>query len=67
MNLLQEVIKLIQQFATMGGGLWILWGAITLGIGLKDSSGPQIQQGIWQVVGGGMIVLAAQLFVQIKV
>ncbi|EFH71688.1 hypothetical protein GV51_1224 [Gardnerella vaginalis 5-1] len=30
--------------------------------GLKDQNGPQTQSGVWQVVGGGLIIAAAALF-----
>lgn len=60
--LLQSVLDLISGFAMLGGGLWLLWGAIVLGGGLKDHNGPQIQTGVWQVVGGGLILAAAALF-----
>lgn len=60
--LLQSVLDLISSFALLGGSLWLLWGAIVLGGGLKDSNGPQIQTGVWQVVGGGLILAAAALF-----
>lgn len=66
-NLLPDILKLFTQFATIGGGLWLVWGAITTGLALKDHNGPQIQSGIWQVVGGGMIVAAALLFARIAV
>ena len=67
MDLLTSVMKLIQAAATIGGGLWLLWGAITLGGALKNHDGPPIQSGIWQVVGGGVILAAALLFAQIDV
>ncbi|EIQ7064275.1 hypothetical protein LVO94_002217 [Enterococcus faecalis] len=62
MDLVQQVIDLITKFATIGGGLWLVWGAIVLAGGLKDKNGPQLQSGIWQVVGGAMIIAAALLF-----
>lgn len=57
-----QVLNLISKFAIIGGSLWMLWGAIVLAGGLKDKNGPQLQAGIWQIVGGGMIVAAAALF-----
>lgn len=62
MDLVKQVIDLITKFATIGGGLWLVWGAIVLAGGLKDKNGPQLQSGIWQVVGGAMIIAAALLF-----
>lgn len=51
MDLVKQVIDLIAKFSTIGGGLWLVWGAIVLAGGLKDKNGPQLQSGIWQVVG----------------
>lgn len=67
MDLVKQVIDLISKFATIGGGLWLVWGAIVLAGGLKDKNGPQLQSGIWQVVGGAMIIAAALLFKSIAV
>lgn len=59
---ISTITNLMSQFATLGGAFWALWGVIVLAGGLKDKNGPQLQSGIWQIVGGGMIVAAAQLF-----
>jgi hypothetical protein len=67
MDLLNQVLDLIVKFATIGGGLWLVWGVIVLAGGLKDHNGPSIQSGIWQTVGGGMIIVAAQLFTRVIV
>jgi hypothetical protein len=61
-GMLHTILNLFSQFATLGGGLWLVWGAIVLGTSLKDHNGPGIQSGVWQVIGGGMIIAAAQLF-----
>lgn len=61
-DLLNQVLQLFVRFATIGGGLWLVWGAVTFGGGLKDHNGPQTQSGLWQIVGGGMIIAAAQVF-----
>ena len=60
MDLLNQVLQLFVRFATIGGGLWLVWGAVTFGGGLKDHNGPQTQSGLWQIVGGGMIIAAAR-------
>lgn len=62
MDLLSQVLDLITKFAITGGGLWLVWGAVILAGGLKDKNGPQLQSGIWQIVGGGLIIAAAALF-----
>ncbi|MFT8443051.1 MULTISPECIES: hypothetical protein [Bifidobacterium] len=64
---IQTILSLIKTFVTVGGGLWLVWGAIVMGLALRDHQGPQIQSGIWQVVGGGLIIAAAQLFLNIQV
>lgn len=61
-ELLKSILELISSFALLGGGLWLLWGAVVFAGGLRESNGSQTQTGIWQVVGGGMILAAAILF-----
>lgn len=61
-NLLQQVFTLVSRFTLVGGGLWLIWGTIILAGALKDKNGPQLQQGIWQIVGGGLILVAATWF-----
>jgi hypothetical protein len=62
MDLLNTILDLFTKFAIIGGGLWLVWGAIVTGGALKDHNGPQIQTGVWQIVGGGLIIAAAALF-----
>ena len=62
MDLLSQVVSLVVQFATIGGGFWLVWGVIVMAGGLKDKNGPALQSGIWQIVGGGMIIAAVQFF-----
>lgn len=61
-NMLTSVLDLFSQFATIGGGVWLVWGAITVGTNMKDQNGPGMQSGAWQIVGGGLIIAAALLF-----
>ena len=60
--ILSQVLDLFTKFAVIGGGIWAVWGVIIVASGLRDHNRPQIQTGIWQVVGGGLIVAAAALF-----
>lgn len=62
MDLLTQVLTLVQQFSVIGGGLWLVWGVIVLASGLKDKNGPALQSGIWQIVGGALIITAATIF-----
>ena len=62
MDVMNQVLQIIIKFCTIGGGLWCVWGVIVLAGALKDKNGPALQGGIWLIVGGGMIVVAAQLF-----
>lgn len=38
MDLLNQVLTLITRFAIIGGGLWLVWGAVVLAGGLKDKN-----------------------------
>lgn len=60
--LLEKVFSLVSNFTLVGGGLWLIWGTVILASALKDKNGPQLQQGIWQIVGGGLILVAAGWF-----
>ena len=62
MELLNQVLTLVTKFAIIGGGLWLVWRVVVLAGGLKDKNGPALQSGIWQIVGGGLIIAAAALF-----
>ncbi len=62
MDLLNQILDLIKTFAIIGGGLWLVWGAIVFAGALRDQNGPQIQTGLWQIIGGGLIIAAAALF-----
>lgn len=66
MNLFTQVLDLVKLGVSAFGMLWVVWGAVTLGVGIKDKTGPQIAQGFGTLVGGGIIVAAAQLISQIK-
>lgn len=62
MDLLNTILGLISKFAIIGGSLWALWGVFVLAGGLKDKNGPSMQSGIWQIVGGGLMIAASALF-----
>lgn len=64
-SMMADVLKLVQKFALIGGACWTLWGVIVLASALKDKNGPGLQSGIWQIVGGGLIIAASVLFANI--
>ena len=64
---LNELLDLFARFATAGGGIWAIWGVITLAGGLRSHDGQQTQTGMWQALGGVMIVAAGQLFKTIAI
>ena len=66
MEMVSTITTLISNVVTFAGGLLLLFGAVTLGTNLKDQNGPGIQSGIWQCVGGGLIIGAALLFKNIS-
>lgn len=61
-DIMTTILNLITKFAIIGGGLWAVWGVVILAGGLKDKNGPALQSGIWQIIGGGLIIAAAALF-----
>ncbi len=52
------IMGLVQRAVLAGGAIWLTIGAVILGLGLKNKEAPQIQSGIWQVVGGALILAA---------
>lgn len=63
---LESILTLISRFVSIGGGIWLVYGLIVLGTGLKDHNGPGIQSGIWQIVGGALILAGGVLFKSIS-
>ena len=62
MELLNQALELITILTVLGGGRWLPWGVILCAGGLKDKNGPALQSGIWQLIGGGLIIAVTALF-----
>lgn len=62
MSVVTNVLSTLTTWVIIGGGFWAVWGAIVLGGGLRDHNSPQLQSGIWQIVGGAIIIAAASGF-----
>ena len=61
-DLSSKILGLISQFSLIGGAFWAIWGVIVLAGALKDKNGPGLQSGVWQIVGGALIIVAALMF-----
>lgn len=63
---MSPLLNLVASFDNIGGAIWMVWGTIVLASSLKDKNGPGLQSGIWQIVGGLMIMTATYLFKNIS-
>lgn len=66
MDVFQSGINLVQKAIIAFGTVWVVWGLVTLGTGLKDKTGPEIKQGFGTLIGGALIILAAALVSQVN-
>ena len=55
------MIDLLGKGVLAAGSLLAVWGLISVGRGLKDSNGPGIQNGVMELIGGGLIIAAAAI------
>lgn len=67
MDLFNQVLSLASNGVIAFGSIWLVWGLIVLGSGIKDKTAPDIKQGIGQIVGGAMVILAGALITQITI
>lgn len=61
-----QVMSLIQVAIIAGGSIWLVVGAVIFALGLKNKEAPQIQSGIWQIIGGAVIIAAGAFFTNIQ-
>ena len=60
-----QMITLLSKGVLAAGALLAVWGMISVGRGLKDSNGPGIQNGMRELIGGGIVIAASQLITTI--
>ena len=60
-----QMITLLSKGVLAAGALLAVWGIITVGRFLKDTNGPGIQNGIMELIGGGIVIAASQLITTI--
>ena len=61
-----QVMNLFKVAIIAGGSIWLVVGAVIFALGLKNKEAPQIQSGIWQIIGGAVIIAAGVLFTSIN-
>lgn len=61
-ELLTTGLTLLQQACTLGGISLSAWGLVSIGVNLKEHNGTAISGGIFQFLGGILIVAAGKLF-----
>ena len=66
METVTKVLNILSAVVGGYGAFRVVWGLIILGGGLKDQTAPDIKQGIGEIAGGALIVLAAVIILSIK-
>lgn len=62
-NMLSQVITLVSGCVTFLGGFLIVWGAVSLGLAIREQQGgSQIASAISTIAGGAIVVAAAVYF-----
>ena len=62
-DLLAQIIKLVSGCVTFLGGFLVVWGAVSLGLAIREQQGgSQIASAISTIAGGAIIIAAAVYF-----
>ena len=62
----RNVIKLVSGCVTFLGGFLVVWGAVSLGLAIREQQGgPQIATAISTIAGGAIIIAASVCFGQL--
>ena len=65
-SLLANVIKLVSGCVTFLGGFLVVWGAVSLGLAIREQQGgPQTATAISTIAGGAIIIAASVYFGQL--
>ena len=63
MNMLANIISLVSGCVTFLGGFLVVWGAVSLGLAIREQQGgSQIASAISTIAGGAIIIAAAVYF-----
>lgn len=61
-EILSNVLSLLSSGVTVAGGILIVWGAVQIGLAIKDQQGANMEKGILTIVGGAVLTVAALWF-----
>lgn len=61
-TILSNVLSLLSSGVTVAGGVIIVWGAVQVGLAIKDNQGANMEKGILTIVGGAVLTVAALWF-----
>ena len=62
-KLLNQIIKLVSGCVSFLGGFLVVWGAVSLGLAIREQQGgAQIASAISTIAGGGIIIAASVYF-----
>jgi hypothetical protein len=59
---LTGVLSYLVNFVNILGGVLLAWGAIGIGMAIKDGQGMSMDTNVGKVIGGAIIIGAAQAF-----
>lgn len=60
-----QAMDLLGKGVVAAGALITLWGVVQLGGAIKDHNGPGIQNAVFMMVGGAIIIAAGAMFTSI--
>lgn len=67
MELFTKGMSLLSTAIIAGGSIYLAFGLIALGTGLKNHQGPEIRDGIFQVIGGVVIIVVGGWLATIQI
>lgn len=62
---LSSILSLVSTAVGIFGAILLLWGAVGIGLSIKDGQGMSMDTNVGKVVGGAMIIAAAVGFTMI--
>lgn len=62
MNYLEKGAEFMSKAILIGGGIWTVLGIIKIAMSLNDHNGQQMKDGVFQALGGAMVVAVATWF-----